>query len=51
VIVPKAFCSRSCPAFKASFWQADVMKMVQVYGAPTDDDDVGKIIEYLSENY
>jgi sulfite dehydrogenase (cytochrome) subunit B len=39
------------PAFKASFWQAEVMKMIKVYGAPIDDADVGKIIEYLSENY
>jgi mono/diheme cytochrome c family protein len=39
------------PAFKASFWQAEVMKMIKVYGAPIDDADVGEIIEYLSENY
>ncbi|QND71969.1 cytochrome c [Tardiphaga robiniae] len=39
------------PAFKMSFWQAEVMKMIKVYGAPIDDADVGKIIEYLSENY
>jgi sulfite dehydrogenase (cytochrome) subunit B len=39
------------PAFKTSFWQAEVMKMIKVYGAPIDDADVGKIIEYLSDNY
>jgi sulfite dehydrogenase (cytochrome) subunit B len=39
------------PAFKTSFWQAEVMKMIKVYGAPIDDADVGKIIEYLAENY
>lgn len=39
------------PAFKTSFWQAEVMKMIKAYGAPIDDADVGKIIEYLSDNY
>ena len=38
-------------AFKASFWQAEVTKMIKVYGAPIDDADVSKIVEYLSENY
>ena len=39
------------PAFKTNFWQAEVTKMIKVYGAPIDDADVSKIVEYLSENY
>ena len=35
------------PKFKKDFWQAEVMKMIKVYGAPIDDADVGKIVEYL----
>ena len=36
---------------KKDFWQAEVTKMIKVYGAPIVDVDVGKIVEYLSENY
>jgi mono/diheme cytochrome c family protein len=38
-------------AFKTSFWQAEVTKMIKVYGAPIDEADARKIVEYLSENY
>src|SRR5229473_7641759 len=33
--------------FKRDFWQAEVTKMIKVYGAPIDDSDVGKIVDYL----
>ena len=39
------------PKFKKDFWQAEVTKMVKVYGAPIDDADTGKIVDYLTENY
>ena len=39
------------PKFKKDFWQAEVTKMIKVYGAPIDDADVEKIVQYLSENY
>ncbi|WP_295848662.1 cytochrome c [Tardiphaga sp.] len=39
------------PACKTGFWQAEVTKMIKVQGAPIDDADVEKIIQYLSENY
>ncbi len=39
------------PKFKKDFWQAEVTKMIKVYGAPIDDADVGKIVEYLTANY
>jgi mono/diheme cytochrome c family protein len=35
------------PKFKRDFWQAEVTKMIKVYGAPIDDADVGKIVDYL----
>jgi len=36
---------------KKDFWQAEVTKMIKVYGAPIDDADVPKIVEYLSTAY
>ncbi len=39
------------PKFKRDFWQAEVTKMIKVYGAPINDGDAGKIVDYLSENY
>lgn len=39
------------PKFKKDFWQAEVTKMIKVYGAPIDDADVGKIVDYLAEAY
>ena len=35
------------PKFRKDFWQAEVTKMIKVYGAPIDDADVGKIVDYL----
>ncbi|MGF6312442.1 mono/diheme cytochrome c family protein [Bradyrhizobium sp. i1.8.4] len=37
--------------FKKDFWQAEVTKMIKVYGAPIGEADVGKIVEYLSATY
>jgi hypothetical protein len=39
------------PKFKKEFWQAEVTKMIKVYGAPIDDADIGKIVDYLSQTY
>jgi uncharacterized protein (DUF697 family) len=39
------------PKFKKDFWQAEVTKMIKVYGAPIDDADAGKIVEYLAQTY
>ena len=39
------------PKFKKDFWQAEVTKMIKVYGAPIEDSDVGKIVDYLTANY
>ena len=39
------------PRFKKDFWQTEVTKMIKVYGAPIDEADVGKIVEYLAATY
>ena len=36
---------------KKAFWQGTVTKMIKVYGAPIDDADVGKIVDYLAATY
>ena len=39
------------PNFKKNFWQAEVTKMIKVYGAPIEDADAAKIVDYLTANY
>jgi len=39
------------PKFQEDFWEAEVTKMIKVYGAPIDDKDVPKIVEYLTATY
>ncbi len=39
------------PKFKRDFWQAEVTKMIKVYGAPIDEADVSKIVDYLAAAY
>ena len=39
------------PKFKKDFWQAEVTKMIKLYGAPIDEADVGKIVDYLAATY
>jgi len=39
------------PKFKRDFWQAEVTKMIKVFGAQIDQADVGKIVEYLAQTY
>ena len=39
------------PAFKKAFWEAEVTKMIKVYGAPIDDSDASKIVDYLAATY
>ena len=39
------------PKFKKEFWQAEVTKMIKVFGAPIEDADVPKIVDYLTANY
>lgn len=36
---------------KKDFWQAEVTKMIKVYGASINDADVGRIVDYLAATY
>jgi mono/diheme cytochrome c family protein len=37
--------------FGRAFWQAEVTKMIKVYGAPIDEADVARIVDYLAATY
>jgi sulfite dehydrogenase (cytochrome) subunit B len=39
------------PKFTKDFWQGEVTKMIKVYGAPIDEADVSKIVDYLAATY
>jgi cytochrome c553 len=39
------------PKYKKDFWQAEVTKMIKLYGAPIDESDVPKIVDYLASTY
>jgi mono/diheme cytochrome c family protein len=39
------------PKFKDDFWRAEVNKMIKVYGAPINEADIGKIVDYLAQTY
>jgi sulfite dehydrogenase (cytochrome) subunit B len=39
------------PKFKKDFWQAEVTKMITVFGAPIEPADVPKIVDYLTATY
>jgi cytochrome c553 len=39
------------PKFKKDFWQAEVNKMIKVYGAQIGEADIGKIVDYLTATY
>ena len=34
-----------------AFWQAEVVKMSKAYGAPIDQADIPKIVDYLTKTY
>jgi mono/diheme cytochrome c family protein len=34
--------------FKRDFWRAEVTKMIKVFGAPIDDADAARIVDYLA---
>ena len=36
---------------KKDFWQAEVTKMIKLYGAPIDQAGVPKIVDYLAATY
>jgi len=38
-------------SYKKAFWEAEVTKMIKVYGAPINEADVPKIVDYLVQIY
>jgi hypothetical protein len=36
---------------RKGFWQAEVTKMIKVYGAPIEDADAARIVDYLATTY
>ncbi len=34
-----------------AFWTAEVTKMRKVFGAPVEEEDIGKIVDYLTATY
>jgi hypothetical protein len=56
----RAYCSMchsldyiqmNSPFMKKVGWEAEVRKMVKVMGAPVPDEDVARIVNYLSQYY
>jgi mono/diheme cytochrome c family protein len=39
------------PKFGRDFWQSVVTKMIKVHGAPIDEHEAEKIVDYLSKTY
>ncbi|MFZ5791059.1 MAG: c-type cytochrome [Pseudomonadota bacterium] len=37
--------------FGREFWQAEVTKMIKVFGAPIGEEDAKKIVDYLASTY
>jgi sulfite dehydrogenase (cytochrome) subunit B len=45
------YVSTQPPKRGKAFWQAEVTKMIKVFGAPIEEGDVNKIVEYLTGAY
>jgi sulfite dehydrogenase (cytochrome) subunit B len=45
------YVSTQPPHRGRAFWQAEVAKMRKVYGAPIEEGDVAKIVDYLAATY
>ena len=56
----RAYCSichsvdyiqMNAPFMKKAAWEAEVRKMVKVMGAPIPEDEIGRIVTYLTQQY
>ena len=45
------YIQANSPFMTRQVWEAEVTKMIKVYGAPIDEADVGKIVDYLAATY
>jgi sulfite dehydrogenase (cytochrome) subunit B len=46
-----SYVPMNSPFLTSASWTAEVNKMIKVMGAPIDDADAAKIIDYLAKNY
>jgi sulfite dehydrogenase (cytochrome) subunit B len=45
------YIQMNSPFPNAALWEAEVTKMIKVYGAPVGDADAAVIVDYLKKNY
>ena len=45
------YVQMNAPVFDRTGWQKSVRKMIDQFGAPISEDDAGRIVEYLANNY
>jgi mono/diheme cytochrome c family protein len=45
------YIQMNSPFPNAALWDAEVTKMIKVYGAPISDADAAAIVDYLKSNY
>ena len=45
------YISTQPPKQGIAFWQAEVTKMIKVYGAPITEQEANKVAEYLAATY
>jgi hypothetical protein len=45
------YIQMNAPFLKRAGWEAEVKKMVKVYGAPVADEDAARIVAYLTRHY
>ncbi len=45
------YIQMNAPVFDRTGWQKSVRKMIDTFGAPINEDDARRIVEYLANNY
>jgi sulfite dehydrogenase (cytochrome) subunit B len=45
------YVQMNAAVFDRAGWQKSVRKMIDAFGAPIDEDDAKRIVEYLANNY
>ena len=45
------YIQMNAPFMKKAGWEAEVRKMMKVLGAPVPEEDVDRIVNYLTQNY
>ena len=45
------YIQMNAPFLKRAGWEAEVRKMIKVMGAPIDEADVGRVVDYLTQQY